>query len=403
MSKLNAAAKEWTPPASTGLRVSLLFCLLSFSNYLLFSLLHKPLFQPLLLSHSQRLLPQLQRSVSPLCCSSPSLSCSSQYPQYNPYYSGYPPYGYDSYGYQIQPMGMVYDPTVGIVPAVAIAAPHYEGHKSRSNSLTHHDAPHSNHKYPAVHTPAVASAAPIPTPAASSNPSAKVEEPTSEIKVPEASSSTAAAAPSTDATAVDTVSTENTVTPATATEGKIEQEGWARGKALIVEQPIERQNLENHNNPEAGPSPWKRGISMSEKTPAQMLLRQDGITRYSRETIITLHIVGSHPVPSEIFGLYGVKYTANERVECKPLTVNSVAAKSPNKGGGRRDGGKGGRHNELIDEPHPDEKTFFVEKNENAFRFVSLSLPALLSFSRSSRSLLFSHFSSVLPCCLSQA
>jgi hypothetical protein len=291
-----------------------------------------------------------------------------------PYPSPYA-YQYGDYGYQMQ--AMMYDPMMQSA-AVAQQQLHYEGHKSRSNSLTHHETTnnsstqHTHHKGPTTASPsftpaaAVVASPALPSPATASVTvnTEKVQETTVVSSVP-VEISTEPVAVAAEVAPIDAKVTE----PETTT-------GWARGKALVVEQPLERQSLDNNNNSNtpdsgAGPSSWKRGISMSEKTQAQMLLRQDGILRFSREAIIALHIFGSIPVPPELLTLYGAKYTTTERGECKPLVVsggggNASGPKgSPNKGSR---GGKGGRHNELIDEPHPDEKTFFVEKNENAFR-----------------------------------
>jgi translation initiation factor 4G len=83
--------------------------------------------------------------------------------------------------------------------------------------------------------------------------------------------------------------------------------------------------------------------------------------RYSRETLISLHQFGNNPTP-EIQTLYGYRATS-ERGECKPLAGSGSGPKSPNKP--RRDGNK---RRDEIDEPHPDEKTIFKQK-EDVFRY----------------------------------
>lgn len=248
----------------------------------------------------------------------------------------------------------------------------YEGHKSRSNSLTH-QSEFSN-------TAATASTI-APTPASVKVTAANVVSPKVEEIASKATDTTSATDADVASTAqsVENLKLESAETPAlpaeaisngekdnSVTESKDEPpEDWQRGQALNVEVAEKHQAIEKVTLPDAGPSSWKRGISMPEKTPAQMLLRQDGIKRFSRETIISLHLIGVNPVPEKLATLYG-QLTSNERLECKPLTGS--APKSPNKG--RRDGGGGGggnrqqRHQELIDEPHPDEKTIFQNKTD---------------------------------------
>jgi hypothetical protein len=247
----------------------------------------------------------------------------------------------------------------------------YEGHKSRSNSLTH-QSEFSNSAAPAsVATGKVAAAAATTT---------KVEETvTKETNITASTDSAVASAtqsvenmklespPSSETpstiTSAPAESLQNGDKETTVAEGKGELEGWQRGKALAVEVAEKPQVIEKVALPDAGPSSWKRGIS-TEKSPAQMLLRQDGVKRFSREMIISLHVIGVTPVPEELAVLYGPKLTSNERTECKPLP-GTAGPRTPNKG--RRDGGnkqQGGRHQEIIDEPHPDEKTIFQSKTD---------------------------------------
>lgn len=253
---------------------------------------------------------------------------------YNYYYPYYDP--------NMQMMPAVYDPTMYMYQQQLQQQqyhpqPQYEGHKSRSNSVSHQSD--FNHSTPQKSSPEIVPDTSVQT--SEEAPSSSVPP----IVEPES------------APVAEPVSTNGTL--GSEVKADPEGEGWERGKALLVEV-SEKQGTEPL--PETGPSPWKRGISMPEKTPAQMLLRQDNIARYSREMIISFHIFGINPVPDILLALYGTKYTSTERAECKPLS--GPAPKSPNKN--RRDKS---RREELVEEPHPDEKTFFHAKTDGVFRY----------------------------------
>lgn len=248
---------------------------------------------------------------------------------------------------------------------------HYDGgHKSRSNSLTHQSefTPKSNSTNNNVNTTTITSPSSTASPkVVDLTPSVDNTQPLIEenhkSSVDNINEVTANLNSLNLTTTTTTVATPTTIEDVSVQNGersdevKIDGDGWARAKALEIndKQPAEVISQD------VGLSPWKRGISMSEKTPAQMLLRQDGIKRYGRETIISVHIFGANPVPDIVFSLYGHKLTSNERGECKPLT--GPAPKSPNKG--RRENK---RREEAAAEEHPDEKNFFVAKNDSVFR-----------------------------------
>jgi len=363
MSKLNAGAKEWTPSFSLPAP----------------SLSSAPASQPPLPPSPSLSLPQTQAQTQAINNTTattglraaaqdfvPSFAQTPQIPAtqsmgyippiaqiYPLYYSPpYYPQPYDaSAAAAYYPVPITYDMTHQSLQQPLHS---FEGHKSRSNSLSHQDL---NSSTTTLRTP-------TPTKIPEFVPKTSIQEPEPEVK----SEPIVDISPKLPETPASPVPTEVLLVelPSLPLEVEIvedkdqEQEvgGWERGKAL--KQPAEVAIVENQPTETVG-TPWKRGTTMVEKTPAQMLLREDGIKRYSRETLISFHQFGINP-PAELLTLYGSRANL-ERGECKSLA--GAGSKSPSKP--RRDGGNK-RRDDDIDEPHPDERVIFKQRDD-VFRY----------------------------------
>lgn len=393
MSKLNAGAKEWTPsfaiPSTTAAPSP---SLPSAASQSLPVSVPQPLPSPSL--------PQPSSAVNNTSATTglraaaqdfvPSFAQTSQittppmtyiapiaqiYPVYYP--PAYYPQPYDPNAPAYFPLSLPYDMTLQSHPQPLLS---FEGQKSRSNSLSQQELSHTTTGATANNaststtlrtlTPTLTSVTSTPSkvtefvPKTPSSPQESEPIVENSSKIPEIlpiSLSQTSPVPSPPVEVILSSPVEVEVPE----EEEQAVGGWQRGKAL--QQVAEVAIVENLPTESVG-TPWKRGTSMVEKTPAQMLLREDGIQRFSRETLVSIHQFGSLP-PPELVVLYGQRALV-EREECKSLGGGGgggggSSSKSPSKP--RRDVGNK-RRDDLFDEPHPDERVIFKQR-EDVFRY----------------------------------
>jgi translation initiation factor 4G len=97
---------------------------------------------------------------------------------------------------------------------------------------------------------------------------------------------------------------------------------------------------------------WKRNVSVVEKTAAQMLLRNDGVTRYGKSELCSMNS-SNKTCPEDIRAMY-LHLAQIERVPMSE-TVRQKSPSNNNRQGGRNRN----KHNQAPEAPHPDEKKLF--------------------------------------------
>lgn len=112
-------------------------------------------------------------------------------------------------------------------------------------------------------------------------------------------------------------------------------------------------------------SGWKRNVDMVEKTASQMLLRNDGVTRYGKSQLCSMNS-RNKTCPEEIIVMYS-ELAKHERPPMSEVTRQ----KSPNhKNNNHHNNHHKNKKNNHVEEPHPDElKIFNAEhlKSEGLF------------------------------------